>query len=79
MVGCTTSKWPCSDEGMEYESVRMVSSPLTTCLKTENSASNISFALLTGTEKPSQSPDGESLVAFTPCDFKKALTAFTDS
>lgn len=71
--------WAFKDEGMEYESVRICVWFVSTCEKTEKSASNNSLALLTGTEKPTQSPAGERVVALRPFDLSQALTASTDS
>lgn len=64
---------------MEYDSVRMLWAPVLSCVKTEKSASSISFALLTGTEIASQSPAGEIVVALRPFSMIQALTASTVS
>ena len=76
-VGWTRSRWPWSSAGIEYERVRTASIPVSSCLKTEKSASNNLLALLTGTSNESQSPEGEIVSAAIPFSFNQALTAST--
>lgn len=57
--------------------MRIASTPVSSCLNTEKSASKSSFALLTGTSNPSQSPAGEIAFAVMPFSASQALTAST--
>ena len=75
VVGCTSSRWSLRSVGIEYESVRTISLPESVCSKTVKSASRSSFALLTGTEKLSQSPAGDAVVASMSFSLSQANTA----
>ena len=74
-VGWTRSRWSWSSAGIEYESVRTASTPVSPCLKMEKSALKSSLALLTGSSTDNQSPEGEIVSAVIPLSFNQALTA----